>query len=268
MAAILSQDMRRLPKVDEAIFFKTRMCSFYPRGKCSRGSYCSFAHEDRELQQAPDLYKTSPCLAYIRAGICRDGNSCQYAHTKDELRVGASKSKVEWPSLEEPSFGGKDHETKLSFSRQPTEDSFETDGTFTKQVSDMSCWSESIEDFSTQSHTINEVAANQIVCMAPDAALHKTKMCKFFPLGKCLRGKYCKFAHEENDLQPVPDLYRTKPCLALLRTGRCKDGNACKYAHSLEEIRMDAATPYFSSKEVPSLPIPDRWSRVGPILQY
>lgn len=163
---------------------------------------------------------------------------------------------------------GKHAENEIPLSRQNTSDNFETEGLFAKQVSELSCWSQSVEDFSQTGHVINEVAANQVACMAPDAALHKTKMCKFFPLGRCLRGRYCKFAHEESEVQPVPDLYRTKPCLALLRTGRCKEGVQCKYAHSLEEIRVEASTPYMSRQEAPNSPIPASWSRLGPILQY
>eukprot|EP00927_Polykrikos_kofoidii_P068874 TRINITY_DN64229_c0_g1_i1.p1 TRINITY_DN64229_c0_g1~~TRINITY_DN64229_c0_g1_i1.p1 ORF type:complete len:493 (+),score=79.73 TRINITY_DN64229_c0_g1_i1:58-1536(+) len=64
----------------------------------------------------------------------------------------------------------------------------------------------------------------------------KTKMCKFHILGACARGTNCFFAHDQAELNPLPDLSRTKLCKTLISTGFCEDGN-CKYAHNKEELR-------------------------------
>lgn len=37
-----------------------------------------------------------------------------------------------------------------------------------------------------------------------DAALHKTKMCKFFQMNKCSKGEACTFAHSAAELLPLP----------------------------------------------------------------
>jgi len=64
--------------------FKTRMCSFFLDGKCSRGIKCSFAHAWDEVRQAPDLSKTKICILW-KKGMCHDIN-CSYAHGADQLR--------------------------------------------------------------------------------------------------------------------------------------------------------------------------------------
>lgn len=64
----------------------------------------------------------------------------------------------------------------------------------------------------------------------------KTKMCKFYLLGVCSKGKSCFFAHTQNELNPMPDLFRTKICRDLINTGRCDEPD-CKYAHNKDELR-------------------------------
>lgn len=78
----------------------------------------------------------------------------------------------------------------------------------------------------------------------------KTKMCKFHLLRLCSKGEACHFAHTREDLNPLPDLYRTKLCKALINTGHCGDAS-CKYAHNREELRA------------PGIPAP-RMSARGP----
>eukprot|EP00929_Paragymnodinium_shiwhaense_P052792 TRINITY_DN2643_c0_g1_i1.p1 TRINITY_DN2643_c0_g1~~TRINITY_DN2643_c0_g1_i1.p1 ORF type:complete len:565 (+),score=108.15 TRINITY_DN2643_c0_g1_i1:168-1862(+) len=68
------------------------------------------------------------------------------------------------------------------------------------------------------------------------AVFQKTKMCKFHILGACARGTNCLFAHDEAELNPLPDLSRTKLCKTLIATGRCDDPN-CRYAHREEELK-------------------------------
>mmetsp|Transcript_32356 Transcript_32356/g.66741 ORF Transcript_32356/g.66741 Transcript_32356/m.66741 type:complete len:268 (+) Transcript_32356:74-877(+) len=67
-------------------FVKTKLCSFYEKGKCTRGAQCTFAHGSFELQQLPDLTKTSLCPALMQFGACDDG-ACLFAHGVEELRA-------------------------------------------------------------------------------------------------------------------------------------------------------------------------------------
>ncbi|CAD7945933.1 unnamed protein product [Amoebophrya sp. A120] len=70
----------------ENMHSKTRICSFWMKGLCSRGSACGFAHGRAQLRQQPDLYKTKRCATFDRYGHCQAGENCRFAHGGDELR--------------------------------------------------------------------------------------------------------------------------------------------------------------------------------------
>lgn len=89
----------------------------------------------------------------------------------------------------------------------------------------------------------------------------KTKMCKFHILGVCAKGDGCKFAHQKEDLCPLPDLSRTKLCKTLISTGICTDPE-CTYAHNKEELRLlpptmnEEAAPTISRDAPANVPMP------------
>eukprot|EP00437_Effrenium_voratum_P042377 CAMPEP_0181466462 /NCGR_PEP_ID=MMETSP1110-20121109/36475_1 /TAXON_ID=174948 /ORGANISM="Symbiodinium sp., Strain CCMP421" /LENGTH=243 /DNA_ID=CAMNT_0023591257 /DNA_START=98 /DNA_END=827 /DNA_ORIENTATION=- len=64
---------------------KTRMCDFHKEGRCKYGSDCAFAHDESELQKAPDLKKTRLCRAFLQRK-CNDAD-CKFAHGEQELRA-------------------------------------------------------------------------------------------------------------------------------------------------------------------------------------
>jgi len=70
----------------------------------------------------------------------------------------------------------------------------------------------------------------------------KTKMCKFIEDGQCIRGKDCAFAHQPEELKPLPNLRRTKMCRAFRLSGFCEKAASCSFAHSEEEMRTSLAT--------------------------
>lgn len=69
-----------------------------------------------------------------------------------------------------------------------------------------------------------------------NSLFHKTKMCRFNQIGMCTRGNLCRFAHGSLDMNPLPDLSRTKLCAELINTGQCSDPK-CKFAHTRRELR-------------------------------
>mmetsp|Transcript_21307 Transcript_21307/g.47058 ORF Transcript_21307/g.47058 Transcript_21307/m.47058 type:complete len:235 (+) Transcript_21307:58-762(+) len=71
------------PQGLDARFFKTKLCSFYAMGKCTRGSRCTFAHTEEDVKDTPDLYRTKPCRDFALKGFCELGDSCQFAHNPD-----------------------------------------------------------------------------------------------------------------------------------------------------------------------------------------
>jgi TolA-binding protein len=64
----------------------------------------------------------------------------------------------------------------------------------------------------------------------------KTKMCKFHLIGMCTKGEMCPFAHDKQELKPLPDLTCTKLCKMLIQQGHCDVVNCC-YAHTKDELR-------------------------------
>lgn len=67
-------------------FFKTERCSFYAKGKCTRGELCKYAHGDDELCFRPDLTNTSLCYNWAATGMCSNP-VCKFAHNPQQLRA-------------------------------------------------------------------------------------------------------------------------------------------------------------------------------------
>lgn len=64
---------------------------------------------------------------------------------------------------------------------------------------------------------------------------YKTRMCAFYKKNKCALASECPFAHDPRELQPVPDLAKTKLCYNFFRQ-QCNDSR-CKFAHGYSELR-------------------------------
>lgn len=64
---------------------------------------------------------------------------------------------------------------------------------------------------------------------------HKTRMCSFYQKSRCALGTKCSFAHTKTELQPTPDLQKTKLCFNFFRH-QCDDQN-CRFAHGYAELR-------------------------------
>eukprot|EP00923_Selenidium_pygospionis_P031059 GHVN01055175.1.p1 GENE.GHVN01055175.1~~GHVN01055175.1.p1 ORF type:complete len:582 (+),score=52.81 GHVN01055175.1:1377-3122(+) len=67
-------------------FYKTKICPWYFKGRCERGSACRFAHSNEELKVLPNLTKTSYCPQLTKTGKCMQPD-CRYAHSSLELRA-------------------------------------------------------------------------------------------------------------------------------------------------------------------------------------
>eukprot|EP00928_Gymnodinium_smaydae_P064451 TRINITY_DN47779_c0_g1_i1.p1 TRINITY_DN47779_c0_g1~~TRINITY_DN47779_c0_g1_i1.p1 ORF type:complete len:184 (+),score=30.85 TRINITY_DN47779_c0_g1_i1:92-643(+) len=70
----------------------------------------------------------------------------------------------------------------------------------------------------------------------PTSIFEKTKICRFFNIGVCNKGKDCFFAHSKEELRKRPDLSCTKLCPVVASGGTCRD-ETCGFAHTSEERR-------------------------------
>ncbi|KAF4673131.1 hypothetical protein FOL47_010977 [Perkinsus chesapeaki] len=69
-----------------AKLYRTKLCKYYPRGACTFGNACCFAHTADEVHEGLDLRKTKLCIAFMN-GACRKGSQdCPFAHSHEELR--------------------------------------------------------------------------------------------------------------------------------------------------------------------------------------
>mmetsp|Transcript_1349 Transcript_1349/g.3294 ORF Transcript_1349/g.3294 Transcript_1349/m.3294 type:complete len:307 (-) Transcript_1349:632-1552(-) len=71
--------------------------------------------------------------------------------------------------------------------------------------------------------------------------LRKTKICNFHLRGACQFGEECAFAHTSIELQPAPDLSKTRLCRAYANGG-CTQRD-CTFAHGEQELRA-AGVPF------------------------
>lgn len=64
---------------------------------------------------------------------------------------------------------------------------------------------------------------------------NRTRLCTFHARGHCFHGEQCKYAHNNDQLQSVPDLTKTRLCFNFFR-GECHNTN-CSFAHGYHELR-------------------------------
>ncbi|VUC57273.1 zinc finger protein, putative [Plasmodium berghei ANKA] len=68
----------------------------------------------------------------------------------------------------------------------------------------------------------------------------KTKMCPYMNTKeKCKRfsNNMCPYAHDQNELKPIPNLYKTAMCRNFMKNMCFKSKKECKFAHHVEELR-------------------------------
>lgn len=68
-------------------FAMTELCTFFAKGACFKKDGCRFAHGSQELQQAPDLRKTSLCKKWLKYSCRLPSEACTFAHGVRELRA-------------------------------------------------------------------------------------------------------------------------------------------------------------------------------------
>jgi len=71
---------------ESSVFYKTKMCSFFAKGRCTKGDTCNYSHEKVQQRAKPDLFRTQLCPELLSGGECMR-KQCRYAHADSEVRV-------------------------------------------------------------------------------------------------------------------------------------------------------------------------------------
>lgn len=70
---------------------------------------------------------------------------------------------------------------------------------------------------------------------------HKTKLCRFYPIGECRYEDDCPYAHDQFEMEYTPDLTKTALCVEFDKGACTKSSDKCPYAHGREELRTTDA---------------------------
>lgn len=68
-------------------FKRTALCRFNTMGKCKKGLECTYAHSRAELQEVPDLKKTSLCKDWVDGACSLSADDCPFAHGEGDLKM-------------------------------------------------------------------------------------------------------------------------------------------------------------------------------------
>mmetsp|Transcript_51102 Transcript_51102/g.164024 ORF Transcript_51102/g.164024 Transcript_51102/m.164024 type:complete len:309 (+) Transcript_51102:117-1043(+) len=78
------------------------------------------------------------------------------------------------------------------------------------------------------------IAGNEVQRMQ---LFSKTRLCRFYEMGRCRKGTSCPFAHGDLDVRDIPNLYKTMICERWARR-LCPFSNVeCRFAHGVEDLR-------------------------------
>mmetsp|Transcript_64808 Transcript_64808/g.104715 ORF Transcript_64808/g.104715 Transcript_64808/m.104715 type:complete len:211 (-) Transcript_64808:18-650(-) len=118
---------RRRRRGQKSVLACTKICSFFLKGNCTRGTTCGFAHDEGQVQVRLDFHKTRLCSQFTDQGVCLKGAECSYAHGPEELRPSVIRSKGQFEASEsspsEDRFALRDGK-QSAITRQHTTSSF------------------------------------------------------------------------------------------------------------------------------------------------
>eukprot|EP00747_Dinoflagellata_sp_TGD_P168414 gnl/TRDRNA2_/TRDRNA2_194728_c0_seq1.p1 gnl/TRDRNA2_/TRDRNA2_194728_c0~~gnl/TRDRNA2_/TRDRNA2_194728_c0_seq1.p1 ORF type:complete len:365 (-),score=71.56 gnl/TRDRNA2_/TRDRNA2_194728_c0_seq1:45-1139(-) len=183
---------------DSSAYVKTKMCTFFAKGMCTRGVQCTFAHSPDELKApAPGAgkatgkgkfsmpgansgYKTRLCMNWEQMGSCPRGATCTFAHGAQELQ--ASPAALAAAVADAPAASPA----------AATGGASDFDSTFAQLNAMMKMLAGG-----------GPAAGGGMAETTGTVTGYKKEMCQAFAtMGMCVQGANCTFAHSPQELQP------------------------------------------------------------------
>lgn len=253
-------------RVVSALFVKTRLCRFHGMGICARGASCTFAHTKEERKPLPNLTNTKLCP---NLDSCDNGDCC-YAHSKEELRSIWMRLEDEQavqdikPETAKAKFAASAFSSSVSTAlswddlESLAETNSNSDGTDSRSLDQSVSTSVPSEAVPGEGEALQrgvagecdgtaEAGQKRIIVGFPrelgpldinESIYTRTKMCKFFLAGCCLKQNACTFAHGPHEMRPAPveDMSNEPLCPKLTTHGYCHT-KGCTFSHNRNEFR-------------------------------
>jgi len=177
--------------VDPSKMF-VRLCRYYIKNQCAKGANCTFIHPTPEQLQAIKMKSTSPSPSPMGAALCIPVPASQ------------SMSKVS-PRTPVQSVQNDIRSASMSAMKQlpsvlPSQ-----------SQSPRTCVNKSIPASASVPREIGQSIPmagdnGSLICTNINQTKAKTKPCKFYALGQCLKGDRCTFIHDKAPEKPVPTI--------------------------------------------------------------
>jgi len=241
--ADLSSEASEADPQENAVI-KSQICSFWKKGKCKRGSSCTFAHGNEELNE-PVVLEVIAC-PFHRAGFCRLGDKCRNLH--DDIGADDPAPQVckfwQMNKCREGSnckfSHGEMQRSQSAYIRRASLCQFQSSGVckFGDRCLQAHAERELVQDVNDNNESQTQLLrARAQSDFTGKKVVTKKLICSYWEKGKCTRGSGCLFAHgsEELNQNASDQFYKTSLC-KYFKAGRCTLGSKCRQAHSKEEL--------------------------------
>mmetsp|Transcript_65251 Transcript_65251/g.147211 ORF Transcript_65251/g.147211 Transcript_65251/m.147211 type:complete len:396 (-) Transcript_65251:66-1253(-) len=224
-------------------FSRTKMCPvLVANGRC-QDSECCYAHNEPELRQDPrkgrrvvEAKELAPMALPmpVKPGAIP---SSQWTRPMTPTTNASTSSSEHWAicshgtSMEDIQFTPDSNSTvelddmSVGFSRQTTQETY----LVAPPPLAGACRTPSKSSEASRKQELGQTRTRN--------KFFRTKMCSFQVMGKCRKKGACSFAHTAEEMNPLPDLRRTKLCPIFTTMGVCKD-SLCPFAHDKDELRI------------------------------
>lgn len=192
----------------------TRPCKYYAQGFCVKGAACTFLHSTQDSmtiasQAGPEKSDTANpkfvrlCRYYIK-GQCAKGADCTFIHPTPEQLDAIKMKQTVSPScspVPSPKISDQDSRAHLTLPR-PRSLPISTSQSPRLCINQNASPHRISMSVDREGFKLGENGSLQCTNINQNKA--KTKPCRFFAIGQCLKGDQCTFIHEKSEARSAP----------------------------------------------------------------